>query len=342
MYKIKQLPEDFIVKEKLDLKLSENGTYNYYLLKKKGYSTFDAIELIAKKLRIMPKFINAAGLKDRQAVTEQTISISKGVKRNYDFTYKKGDENRYVKLEFLGRGDERINIGTLDGNYFDLVIRNLSQEDVSKIPAASSGKRMLVPNYFDTQRFGRDSDNHLIGRMLVKKRFKEAAEALAAKDAWGISEFLTKSPGNFIGALRSQPRRILKFYVVAYQSYLWNSCVRKYIETMGDPVHNDDTFPMLGFDTEEDNDKKKEIIDEVCKKESINARDLIIRQMPELTLESQDRAVFAEAEELLFSAPEDDELNSGMKKIKASFYLKKGSYATNVIKELFGGARPLL
>ena len=125
MYRIKQLPEDFIVREKLNLKLDDSGEYSYFLLRKKDYSTFDAIDQIAKKLKINPKFINAAGLKDRSAFTEQFISISKGSKADVEI-------NKDIFLKFAGSGSERLNIGALEGNGFEIVVRNLDKGVVPK------------------------------------------------------------------------------------------------------------------------------------------------------------------------------------------------------------------
>jgi len=328
MYKIKQLPEDFVVRERLEIEFDEKGSYRYYLLRKKEHSTFSAIELVAKKLKLRPKFINAAGLKDKQAVTEQYISVNstRAPKRDVEI-WSNDDNDSFISLKYLGCGNERINIGTLDGNEFEIVVRNL---DEGFIPV----KTGYVPNYFDEQRFGRDKDNHIIGRMIVRKQFKEAVEALVRKDTKAIAEYLESDPNNHIGALRAMPKRILKFYIVAYQSHLWNNCVKDYIKNNND-VYKDEKFPLLGFDTEENDKTKSRIIESILKKESLHPREFIIRQMPELTLESQDRRIFAEVENLKLGKPEKDELNKGRYKTNVSFYLGKGSYATNVIREMF-------
>ena len=75
MYKIKQIPEDFIVNEVIDIKLNPKGSYSYFILKKKDYATPAAIEKIARFLNIPVKKVGYAGAKDRRAVTTQLISI---------------------------------------------------------------------------------------------------------------------------------------------------------------------------------------------------------------------------------------------------------------------------
>ena len=50
MHKIKQIPEDFIVDEIINLKMSD-GNYAYYKLKKTDYNTVSALELLSGKFR---------------------------------------------------------------------------------------------------------------------------------------------------------------------------------------------------------------------------------------------------------------------------------------------------
>src|SRR3989338_10267783 len=78
MYKLKQVPEDFIVKEVSTIKIEDNGKYSYFILKKKNYNTLNAIQAVANKLGINIKNIGFAGNKDKNAVTEQAISICNG------------------------------------------------------------------------------------------------------------------------------------------------------------------------------------------------------------------------------------------------------------------------
>ncbi|MBU3942094.1 MAG: tRNA pseudouridine(13) synthase TruD, partial [Nanoarchaeota archaeon] len=50
MYKIKQIPDDFIVKEITNIKLKEEGSYAYFILKKRNYTTERAVSTAAKYL----------------------------------------------------------------------------------------------------------------------------------------------------------------------------------------------------------------------------------------------------------------------------------------------------
>jgi len=296
MYHIKQIPEDFIVKEIMDLKL-EPGRYSYYLLKKKSYNTIDAIRVIAKNFRINRKFINFAGTKDRNAITEQYISISRGPKKDLHL--------KDIDVKFLGTGTERLNLGTLEGNEFTIVIRNIKTKP-------KPIKEIL--NLFDAQRFGSKQNNHIIGKAIVKKEFAEAVKLI---DDEQLSEHLNKHPNDYIGALKKLPKQILRLYVHAYQSYLWNQMAKDSIEH---------SIPLIGFETTEDV--------EILQNEGISKIDFLIRQIPEISSEGAYRNRTTKVNNLKVSELEPDELNSGMNKVTVSFSLQKGSYATQVIKQM--------
>ena len=79
--KIKENPEDFVVKEISNVKL-DKGDYSIFRLKKKNYTTERAVQTIANALKIDRKRIGYAGNKDKVAVTEQNISIKHANKEN--------------------------------------------------------------------------------------------------------------------------------------------------------------------------------------------------------------------------------------------------------------------
>ena len=96
-------------------------------------------------------------------------------------------------------------------------------------------------------------------------------------------------------------------------------------------------IPIAGFGTEfKDYDAIIEkIINKIMDDEGLCLRDFIIRRIPELSSEGGIREMYAEAKNLKIGKLEDDELNKGKKKIKISFILDKGCYATEFIKQLF-------
>ncbi|MBI2582187.1 tRNA pseudouridine(13) synthase TruD, partial [Candidatus Woesearchaeota archaeon] len=160
MYKLKQLPEDFVVVEIPSVQTEKQGKYLYFWMKKNGRNTLDVVKELARQLRLKEKDIGFAGSKDKHAVTEQMISITNV---NREAIEKVKIENVY--LEFRGYGKTPISLGDLQGNTFEIVIRDLESEKVEKAG--------YVENYFDEQRFS--EHNVQIGRHLLKKEFGKAA-----------------------------------------------------------------------------------------------------------------------------------------------------------------------
>ncbi len=226
MHKIKQIPEDFIVKEINEVHIDGNGAYSYFLLKKRNYDTIKAIQSIAKKSGINEKSIGFAGNKDRNAITEQIISIKNG---------KKDFENIIIKdieLKYLGKGNEEIYIGSLKGNGFAITIRNLTKKEISRIEEKPK-HGIFMPNYFGPQRFS--SNNALIGKSIIKNNFREAADLIVKSNSEynkKINNHLQKQKNDFIGALKIIPFKLLKLYIHSYQSLLFNKTLEQYIKTI--------------------------------------------------------------------------------------------------------------
>lgn len=299
---IKQTPEDFEVIEITDLEM-KGGDYAYYRLVKKGWNTLDAIRKISDLTGKNRNDFGFAGNKDKNAVTTQYFSCFHGTKDLEKIKIKD------VKIEFLGKGAERINLGDLIANKFRIIVRNLDNE--KKI----NSKRIL--NLFDEQRFGVNNENAEIGKLILQKKFKEACEKLNL-------EVEDNSP---INSLRKVERKTLRLYLNAYQSKLWNEVAESLKE-------EHETIPLIGYLTKFDGEAK-EIYEEILKREGISKIDFMIRSYPEMSMEGAERKMFLELEDLEVKY-EDDELNKGKKKAIVTFTLGKGQYGTLAVKELFG------
>ncbi len=300
MYIIKQLPEDFIVNELFEFEETP-GNYGIFLLKKKNHTTTSAVRIISRLLGIPLKNIGYAGMKDKKAVTTQHISIK---------NCKKEVEIENLKTEFLGTNNEPISLGDHEGNHFEIVVR-----DISKIPEINP----KFINYFGEQRFSKN--NVEIGLAMIKKDWKKACELTDHEE---VKDFLSKNPSNYIGALKMIPLKVLKLFIAAYQSHLWNQTLQ-----VSNPKPQ--TLIVPGFGVEISSDKMRELMSV----DKISERDFIIRQFPQLTLEGVERNVFTEAKNLDVSELQEDELNKGKKKIILKFNLDNGCYATEFIKQLF-------
>ncbi|MBW3015076.1 tRNA pseudouridine(13) synthase TruD [Candidatus Woesearchaeota archaeon] len=320
MYKIKQHPEDFIVKEITNLKPKDSGSYTYIWLKKKNYTTLRAIETLASKLKINSKSIGFAGTKDKSAVTEQLISIKKSVSKEKIANITLKD----IELNFYGYGDTPLSLGDLIGNQFIIIVRNLEKNQlVEHVPK--------IPNYFGQQRFSRN--NAEIGKAIIKKYFKKAVELIlenTGDQESKVLDHITHKPNDFVGALRKINIKILRMYVHSYQSYIWNKTLEKCLKDN----HKVEFIPILGFGTELGDSVVDNIIKNFMDSEIITLRDFIIPQIPELSAEGDKRKAFTEIKDLEIKT-DLDELNKGMFKQLLTFSLPKGSYATTVIEELY-------
>ncbi|MBW3001976.1 tRNA pseudouridine(13) synthase TruD [Candidatus Woesearchaeota archaeon] len=325
MYRIKEKPEDFIVKEISIIKPEEKGKYTYFLLKKKNYNTIRAIEHVANALHINPKKFGFAGNKDKIAITEQTCSVPEVSKDRLEKV-----ELRDIELKFLGKGREPISLGDLEGNKFEIIVRNIEKKPEAK-------KEFI--NYFGEQRFGKS--NVPIGKAIIQKDFEKAVKLMLSNkgpEEIKVRDYNHKNPTNYVGALKTLPMKVLKIYIHAYQSWIWNKVVEK--------TKKKGTLPLVGFGTIVDDSTLADFLAE----EGIEPRDFIIKEIPELSSEGDERETIAEAKDLKIGKLEEDELNKGKleprvpnsrnkvsckKKVKISFTLPPGSYATEFIKQSF-------
>jgi tRNA pseudouridine13 synthase len=298
----KMKPEDFIVREVLELPLHDKGRYAYFLLKKINRDSFGAFQEISRTLKLPFSQLGYAGLKDKQAVTEQYLSVPSSFKTSLEKLSMIG-----ISLSFVGYGNERITLGMLEGNTFDIVVRDLPEKKDLHIEK--------VLNFFDTQRFQGNSLS--VGRALVQGNYKEACKLLK----------LSVDGNDFIGALRTVHRRILRFYLSVYQSWLWNTVV----EEVKDFVDN---VPLLGYLTEFSDKRVAQVYITLMKKESITLDSFLFKSLPELAFEGLDRATGFTVQDFSFIW-DDDVLHPDAYACTLKFFLPKGCYATLVVKHLF-------
>lgn len=330
MYVLKKIPEDFIVEELLDLTVKENGQYLLLKVTKRNRNTEEVANLLATTFHVDRKAVGYAGAKDRKALTTQYFTIKgKAVKGEKT-------ENAGVTIEPLGYVEEPLALGLHVGNRFTITVRNLEGNEELTLPKS-------VPNYFDEQRFS--SNNARIGEALLKKAFLKAARIIEKeKHGQKVRAHLATHPNDAVGALMTVPRQLLKLYLHAYQSLLWNRALARSLEgerrvpySLGEfvfpPRHSSFTciaIPLPGFSTADD-----PLLAPILKEEGLTPRDFVIRQLPNLSLEGAERAAFMDVKEFSASAFEDDELFPGKKKTLLRFTLSKGSYATMLVKAMF-------
>jgi len=214
--KIKQLPEDFIVKELISKKPIGEGEYTWFTLKKVNWDTLAVLDLIAKKCGVSRNRFQYAGLKDRRAITYQTVSawnIPENILKNIKI--------KDAGLSDFDKNNKPIKTTDLKGNWFEIVVRDLKKPETKNIGRKIEKLKKGVINLFDDQRFGVEGKNHLIGRLLVKKDFGGAVQLfLKGNGRWevDVEKYLSKNPGDFGGSINGLPKNLKMLFVNAYQA----------------------------------------------------------------------------------------------------------------------------
>jgi tRNA pseudouridine13 synthase len=292
---IKQTPEDFYVREILTLD-TKTGKYLYFILKKRDLTTIEAIKRLAIALKANIKNFNYAGLKDRVAITEQYVSWKNGSKTKLESLTLDG-----MSFEVIGFGDKPIYLGQNEGNFFRIVVR-----DVDTLPDI---KPKFV-NLYGEQRL--KEGNAEIGKALIKRDFKRAAELLQKQ------AHIEMKGTDYVGAIRSMPKKLLILMVHSYQSYLWNKVALEWAKT-----DENISIPIVGFGTEDIDEITKAVLIE----EGISPRDFIVREMPDISSEGDKRNLYATAKDLKIEKKENS--------VILEFSLPKGSYATEFVRQSF-------
>lgn len=387
--KLKQTPYDFVVEEIPNIDIfKEKKEHTIFILEKQETDTFEALRLISNNFLISLFEIGYAGLKDKHGLTKQYISIP----TKYNITSKNIEK---IKLEFVGYCNKKIKIGDLNGNKFTITVRNIQKGDTPGIYSrAKTISETGVPNYFDSQRFGSVIHKEFIARYLIQKNYEQAVKIFLTKylkterkkikdekrkilASWNnfekidiknnvfksvINEY--KKNKNWLEAYRKIPPNLRELFLNAYQSYLWNECLKEIFKRIvgKERLYNIDynigfllfykklidteikkipfTFQTISPSIKFSSDFEEEIIKYVLSIENINLEDLDIEKEIGNFFKTRKREVILKPQEFTISNLELDEINDKGKKkrykIILSFILPKGSYATIVTKRLFG------
>lgn len=201
--------EDFIVEELPLYEPCGQGAHVYCEIEKKGLTTFDAVDRIARALGIPSREIGYAGIKDARAVTRQMISISAA-----DEQAAAGLRIAGVSVLRVARHVNKLRLGHLRGNRFIVKVRGSAAADVETAGRVLDAlRRRGMPNYFGPQRFGRRHDNHLLGAALLRGDAEDLLRRLlgspdaALDDAQTMGARRAFDRGDLQQAMRLWPRR---------------------------------------------------------------------------------------------------------------------------------------
>ena len=154
---IRQRPEDFLVVEELDFVPSGEGEHAFLFIEKRGLNTADLVQRLARFCQVPPRDVGYSGLKDRNAVTRQWLSIGLAGREEPDWAAL--DDWPGVRVLEVARHRRKLRRGVHKRNRFTLVLRELVGEREQMASRLAQIRAAGVPNYFGEQRFGRDGRN---------------------------------------------------------------------------------------------------------------------------------------------------------------------------------------
>lgn len=323
-----------------------------FIMQKEGTDTIGAIHTISRCLRISSRAFGYAGSKDKRAITTQLVTV-----RNCEFAKLAGFNkipNKGITVSGIRVCEHPLQLGDLQGNRFVITLRDVNptfdlQDRIHKIK--SSG----FINYFGLQRFGTQSvKTHIIGAHLLRGDWKQACAAIldprhdeqgsmqAARLYWArtgnaaetitmlpsfahaerqVLGHLVDAPNDFRGAIGAINRELRMMYVHAVQSYLWNRIVSEHLRQ----GELDKVVDIPGYDNV--TGEFEPFLSE------LNLPPTCFSPTPQnetlWDLRGAKRGVLCHPRDL-----DATEVEKGV--IQVSFSLPPSSYATMLLRELFG------
>lgn len=154
--RIRATPEDFLVREWLGFAADGEGDHLLLTVRKRGANTMWVAKQLARLGKLDPRDVGFAGLKDRDALTEQsfTLPVRSALGERWAGVTGEGFE-----VLTAVRHRRKLKRGALRGNDFELVLRNFEGDLAALEQRLQAIARRGAPNYFGPQRFGRDGAN---------------------------------------------------------------------------------------------------------------------------------------------------------------------------------------
>jgi len=372
--KIRVEPEDFqvseLISEKAKNSIKEENGYAVYKLKKKKIDTNHALSGIFRKKGIRLKSL---GLKDASAITDQFVcSGNKGTGID-NFSSDK------YSLEKLGFVKKPISKKDMIGNHFKIKI----SESENNPESFTEYDKIL--NFYGYQRFGSKRPvTHLIGRAILHRDFEKAVDLILSftsvfdskenneireklSDKANYEQYYDKVPlqmdierivlkemiehGEAIRAIHAIPVSLRRFYVQAYQSFIFNQSLSSAFldgENLFEPQSGDVCFdkngiigkyvkgmdqnlalPFVGYSYY----KKTRFdyqISKVLEQEEIAPKDFFIKEMQEVSSEGGFRQAAIHCS------------NYSSRENIIEFSLSRGSFATILLREIMKPEDPMI
>lgn len=309
---------DFIVRENLGYTLSGEGEFVAVKIRKTNANTLFVGEKLVEFAETSAKNMSYAGLKDRHAVTEQWFCLHLAGKDTPDFSQ---FQLEGVEVLEVTRHNRKIRTGSLDGNEFEILLRDVVESDELNQRLAAL-QAVGFPNYFTEQRFGRDRHN--------------LTEALR----WANGEIKVKD------------RKKRSFYLSAARSEVFNLIVSDRIQKgLAEQVLENDAMQLSGshswFTAKADeldvlNKRLKSgdilltaaLIGEESLAQTCNERERNIIEQHQSLLNLMKQERMNSARRTMLIKPQNLDWQFEAEGLRLRFYLTAGSYATGLVREL--------
>lgn len=257
--KLKVRPTDFKVTERLLPEVLESsGPHRLYRVRKEKLTSMEAATELANLVGVTPADICMAGLKDRQGVTTQYMSLERGPSVSV--------QQKTLGIQTVGWTAAPLDSSASLGNEFGIVVRDLDGSDCDRVRASLDPVREHgLPNYFDEQRFGnlrhgqgwivldliKGDVSGALQRLIASASPYEPPARRSLKDAlwrsWGnwsacrsiagklgryhsVFEHLKRFPDDLAGAFGRVGTRERLIHLYAFQSHLWNRALALWID----------------------------------------------------------------------------------------------------------------
>ncbi len=309
---------DFIVREELGYPLAGEGEFVAVKVRKTNANTLFVGEQLAKFVGISVKNMSYAGLKDRHAVTEQWFCLHLAGKETPDFS---AFECEGVEILEVTRHNRKIRTGALEGNHFELLLRDVVETDELK-QRLNQLQEIGFPNYFTEQRFGRDGHN-------LTQAQRWASGEISVKDRKKRSFYLSAARSEVFNLVVSQRIADQQMQTVLLGDYLQLAGSNSFFEVKAEDLmqsqqrldENDVllTAPLIGENSLEQNGNE-------CEKAIVAQHENLINLMKKERMNAARRAMLCKLQDLRWQFEPEG--------LRLTFFLNSGSYATGLVREL--------
>jgi tRNA pseudouridine13 synthase len=364
--------------------VDKSGKFSAFFLVKRNLDTIQAIRRLSKALGVSYKRFSYAGMKDRRAVTSQCASY-RGPPHDLI-----GREIPRLTILHPHRVPKPIVPGAIEGNRFTIVIREIALEEQEVTNRVNQIQQEIIRfggvlNFFGPQRFGIMRPNtHLVGKQIVLENYEKAIQILLENGnseektdrisdyshgsyERAIVHYLSKHPGKFKESLQILPKDLVRLYIHAYQSYIFNLAISERVShgiALQEPIIGDYTMPIsgeihavrpvteaslpevqravangtqklvlpvIGYDFEQVqlDGTMGELYQSILESEKISPSQFRLNQLPAFSSRGTFRALLVNPRGFKVTVLEDE----GDTPVQVQFDLPKGSYASVILRE---------